>query len=204
MPVLNLTQPLGLTDRAPGKAAPHALPAACCPVPWAPTLCPPFASVLPVWGLAPAALCSARTQQAHAAPARPRRREPLLNCLTNPGPTRQRQMAAPVNFQMCPGLAASFPSRAVNRLSREASPLFLWPESTFCHGSCCPASPLPLPAEGLVGLSLMTPPRKSLPLAALAGCPHCSLTFLTLLSPMGWQNAGCWKGSQGPGPAVLV
>lgn len=107
-------------------------------------------------------------------------------------------MAATVNFQLCLGLTASFPSRAMNRLSREASALFLRPELTFCHASRCPASPPPWPAKGLVGLSLMTPHRKSLPLAAWASCLHRSLTFLTLPSPVGWQSAGCWKGSWGP------
>lgn len=81
---------------------------------------------LGAWGSAPACApplvlpSPPRSQQAHAASAHGGPWEYVVNWMTNPVPTRQCEMAASVNFQMCPELTTSFSSQAPNRLSREA------------------------------------------------------------------------------------
>lgn len=50
-------------------------------------------------------------------------------------------MAAPVNFQMRPGLTASFLSLAMNGLNREASALITRPESAFWPRFLLPGGP---------------------------------------------------------------
>ena len=74
-----------------------------------PSLCTPSCTALPA--LLPAGPRSLRTGGLW---------EYVVNWMTNPVPTRQREMAAPVNFQMCPELMTSFSSQAMNGLSREA------------------------------------------------------------------------------------
>ena len=120
----SLTQPLSLRGLAPWKLPPPR-PFPSYP-PAHPALCQSFATAFVAWGSAPACApplilpsppCS---QQAHAASAHGGPWEYVVNWMTNPVPTRQCEMAASVNFQMCLELTTSFSSQAPNRLSREA------------------------------------------------------------------------------------
>lgn len=124
MPVESLTQPLSLRGLAPWKLPP---PRPFPPVsPSSPCCLSVLCHCLCVWGSAPASAPSPvlpsppHSQQAHAASAHGGPWEYVVNWMTNPVPTRQCEMAASVNFQMCPELTTSFSSQAPNRLSREA------------------------------------------------------------------------------------
>ena len=122
MLVESLTQPLSLRGLAPWKLPPPCpLPpvspsSPCCLSVLCHCLCPQPQPVHPLlYCPLPHTPSRPNAASAHGGPW-----ECVVNWMTNPVPTRQCEMAASVNFQMCPELTTSFSSRAPNRLSREA------------------------------------------------------------------------------------